>query len=633
MNRDKRYKKHTQPFFRVKRIYPSLGKKKSEIHHQLENIYKDRNGNIPNMSRLERKKHNPFTIFFIFFIIVLILLLGASWGSFYFFSDKSSGFTGDRVSVFIDGPDEIASGDAIEYRIKYINDENVPLRQSELTLTVPDGFRFISSSPSLTKEDAYIWDFGTLVSGYHGELVVKGSFIGKIDQEKTISATLSYWPEGFNSEFDKVASKTSKIVSSLVTLKIDGQEKVIGDAETEFVITYENISDMPLDSVKITAIYPKGFIASELEPEPNRQNNVWMVDELDSNKEGIIRVHGKFSKDSSAGSNELLVRLEIQDENGQYQLQQEEIFTIALIKDLLQLNLIINGSTEDQEVAFGDKLNYTVVFKNNGDIDIEDLTLKLPLSDLIDPFSLVSEDGGEIQNGILVFSPSDLDKLKKVAPSSEGVINFSINIISNPEESLSLDFSLKSKVEASFKGIGDMVVDSNEIIIGINSSVNFSTIGQYYDSDGTPVGSGPLPPEVGKETIYQIVWRLDNSIHELKDIVVSTTIPDNVIWKNKYVFKTGDLNYDSSDRTVKWSIARVPAQVTNIEAKFFVSIVPTEEDVSKILILIPKTEFQAVDVVTGHTVELEGKMVTTTLEDDELAHGKGVVVDSVEGDE
>ena len=103
------------------------------------------------------------------------------------------------------------------------------------------------------------------------------------------------------------------------------------------------------------------------------------------------------------------------------------------------------------------------------------------------------------------------------------------------------------------------------------------------------------------------------------------TLPEKVDWQADTNVTAGQLRYNKTTREVSWEINWMPLDVGVLQADFAISITPETEDLDKILIIAGKLSAQAIDVVTDDTIVKEFKALSTDLEFDELAEGKGVV--------
>jgi len=602
------------------------------IQKELMSIYKDEQG-FPDMSKLERKKSHRLRNTILIIVISLLLIAGAAWLGLVIFGGLSK-FTGDNININIEGPQEFTSGEEIIYTIKYSNKEKLPISRIEIFMQYPQGFIFKSAEPQATNENNNQWSLGTLPKGAEGEIKITGKLLGNIDSDKTITAYMDYRPANFNSDFQEVSNFNTKITSSVIDVGLETPEEIIAGESTEFTIKYKNNFKEPLENLKIILLKPDSFRLESSSPETSEENNFWLIKELNSDEEQKIDFIGYFMSDVE-GSQEIIIQIELQNEEGDWYLQQEKNFIMEILKGELIVNLIINGSTDNQAINFGDTLNYSLVFKNKGETTIKDLVIQANLvGNLLDWETLEDENDGETNEQKIVWTSEEIEELALMEKNDEGIINWQIKVKEKGgfEENENIDSSLMNWIDVSLV-IGEeetsqtrTTIASKTVVNELNSDLALETQGRYFNEDNIAVGSGPLPPEVGKTTNYRILWKLTNSVHEISNIKVKTILPENVYWTGKSLVGAGQLNFNVNTREIIWSINRVPLTVRELESSFEVSITPVPENEGGTITLIPETTIEAYDKKTGEQIFSATGVVDTNLEGDPFGEDRGIVI-------
>jgi hypothetical protein len=161
----------------------------------------------------------------------------------------------------------------------------------------------------------------------------------------------------------------------------------------------------------------------------------------------------------------------------------------------------------------------------------------------------------------------------------------------------------------------------------LNSDLRLQEQIRYFNDDNFPVGSGPLPPQVGEKTQFKVYWTLSNNIHELSEARVTLALPAYVSWDGDHRTNVGNLYYDDLSRQVVWEIGRLPLSVYRVDAEFSIGLVPTAGDQGKILVLSPGSLASAMDTETKAVINHKSSPKTTKLEDDEIAglNNSGIV--------
>ncbi len=621
-------------------------KEKKDITKELINIYKGEDGKIPDMSKIEHKKRSKVKFILISLVVFFALLAGISWLGFFIFAPQK--FSGEGVKLEIDAPGEIAGGEEVTLSIKYENNENVPLGHAEIEVRYPEGFILKEAKPQAANSQNNLWLLGSLSPGEKGEIEVIGQVFGEINTSKILQAVMTYKPADFNSDFQKVVQATIEIKNSYLEISVEGPEKALVNDKIIYKVKYKNISQTSFENLKIKAQYPENFVFDSAKPESLKEDNsVWLIESLSPEEEREIEITGAFVGDVE-GSKELKMQIGfIADDK--FNLQKESSFSLEVIKGEALLTLIVNGDNKDQAVYFGSPLNYSIVYKNNGQVEMKDIEIKITFEttsnnnkSLLDWDSLVDENNGQVtgtqisqnlRSGTILWTKKQIKELGSLEPDKEGTINFQIK--SKDYESVKdwqfENFEIKSLVEIKIGQIGDLVsepklVQSNIIVLKLNSDLKLIAQARYFNDDEIAVGYGPVPPKVGETTAYRIFWRLTNSLHEIENLKISATLPQNISWSEKFDIEAGEIEFNKVTREIAWVLNRLPKDVQSISANFEVTVKPSDEDVGKLLTLLSPTTVTGQDKVSGGTITLISDELNSNLEGDPQVEGKGIVV-------
>jgi len=616
------------------------------IHKGLSKIYSNKDGSLPDISHLEVRRRSRWRLMLLSSAGILILLTAISWLGLLIFNPDYK-FKDKSIELTIDGPQNIASGDEVTYAVRYKNLEKVNLNNVELILRYPNGFEFVSAEPKPTNDFNSSWSLGNLEKGAKGSIEIKGRLIGEVGSIRNIDATASFQPENFSSVFKETASFSSQITSSILEFNLEGPEKTLINKKTTYKIKYRNSSDQDLNKIKILVNYPSSFVFQEATPVPfhneedaRNLNNQWIIDQLGKNQEGEIEITGGYLADEDVTEANFEVKIGfIDEETGEFSLQQQQSLKTQIINQNLSLSLIVAGSGQNQPINFGQNLLYSITYKNLGQQELDDVEFTITIdSDVLDWNALEDKHAGVIKDHTITWNKDQISELDLIRPLDEGTIDFSIPV----KEAGNIDIvktslQTKSKVTAKMLKIDDLAVDdliveSNEIDNNINTDLQLAVMGRYFDDDNIAVGTGPLPPVVGQKTTFRIYWSIANSLHEVREVKVTTTLPSGVNWADKYLVKAGSVAYNAKDNQVTWSINKIPANETfeDVNLWFDVSVTPTKQQERKLLILTDQTGLNAIDSTTNSTINKVGKAITSNLEDDPVGGGRGLVIDIAE---
>ena len=102
---------------------------------------------------------------------------------------------------------------------------------------------------------------------------------------------------------------------------------------------------------------------------------------------------------------------------------------------------------------------------------------------------------------------------------------------------------------------------------------------------GALKNSGEVPPKVGKETTYTIVWSLANNANDLADAKITASLPPYASKENLISPEGEDLRFDEKNATLVWNVGEVPAGTGMImpakEISFQVSFSPSLAQVGR----------------------------------------------------
>ncbi|MFC1687887.1 hypothetical protein ACFL0L_04905, partial [Patescibacteria group bacterium] len=207
-------------------FHPSrLSAKKKFSVKRIAEIYED-GGNTPDMSKIiKRDPHRRRKIFFLV-IFFLMVLFAASLAGLHFFNESQNRFSGDRIELTVRGNEVVTSGDEMQLTVTIKNDENIAMTNGELIALYPTNFRFDSAIPQPQNERNNVWDLSTLPAGNDVSVVIDGSAIGEVGDEKVFAFTYTYTPENFNSEFEQSLNFTVSIGSSILELDLEAPIRV-----------------------------------------------------------------------------------------------------------------------------------------------------------------------------------------------------------------------------------------------------------------------------------------------------------------------------------------------------------------------------------------------------------------------
>ena len=603
-----------------------------EVERELQSIYNDPERTEEDLTTFSRTSMSPKKKILIGLIVFLAIIAAISWAGFFFFSSDKAKFSGEEVMLAIDGPEQIKSGALTIYTLHYKNQEKIPLGTASIEVRFPKSFHLQKTDPAAENN---VWQIGSVASGKEGNITVQGIFIAPIDKELDIQAILTYRPADFNAEFQKVATRTVKVNDSVMELTVSGPAKVLPGDKVTLHFNYHNASQNTFENFKFLFVLPEKFIPESADPAPiNETYQEWLIPKLGPDKTGSIAITGTFAAEVE-GKIDFKGKIGFLGENDVFALQKEAVYTADVFKGDLVSALILNGKAENQAIRFGDVLRYTLTYRNTGTVTLENVSLSLVFEttppDKLLLWNALKDRGRGIQkNNQITWTKKQIPSLTKIAAGEEGTLDITIPVIDAPISGLTdTQYQISSWVEATVNTIdGEKVSRTTKtppLIAKINSDTTLSTEAMYFNQDNIPVGSGPLPPTIGQATSYRVTWKIENSLHELTDLKISAKLPPNVVWHNTSSVDAGNLRFDAPTEKMVWTLNWLPRTIKTLTINFNVDITPTPEQKNQIPMLTDTIIFEAIDKITGSSVLLSQDPLTTSLEHDISAAGKGRV--------
>lgn len=618
-----------------------------EIDSNLSEIYSNKTGAPIDVKRMKIKKANSFFMRFLKKLFGLFIILGLIYGVYYYFNNNGNI---NSLEFKISAPEKILVGEEFSYSVSYNNLTKFGLSKIHLELQYPENFIFNSSSVAPTNGNSG-WDFSDLAPGGQVNLTITGKIIAQTDSANVVFGRLSYTPGNISSELKKEAS-VSTIISGVgfnidldysktaflkqendLTLIISNIENnYLGDFDISFslppetnasVVSDNNVSTISSSTVSSSSLITKKVVITK------GGGSLWQISGL-SQELGRQEIPLIYKINQKIAEPEIKIRLEKRLFSGETYIFWEKSIKPELVSSDLNLTLSLDDSKNDKAVSFGQSLNYSLSYANHGNNSYKDVVIMAALdSDFLNWNTLKDENKGALENKSIVWTKNEISQLAEVKPGQEGAINFSINLLPFKDSNLSQNLSIVAYGQYGMNNKAAKGTDnkSNVITSKINSDLALSEKILYFNDDNVPVGSGPLPPQVGQTTSFKVYWTVTNNLHELTETRAIFRMPAGVVWDGRYNTNVGSLYYDDISRQVIWEIGRLPVSVYRADAEFSISITPTEADRNKLLILSPGSIISAMDRETMDVINEKINSKTTKLEDDDIAglNNSGIV--------
>jgi hypothetical protein len=618
-------------------------KKQTTLSSDIKGIYTDESGALPDMTKLEHSSRFAWGRFLLGAGVLAVLTITA-WAGFFFFSSGPN-FSSTQVDIRVQAPFTIASGEPFSYDITIANNEETALENGEISFKLPQEFILIESSPTLMQEqgffnatpNVYTHDIDYLPARKDYTLRINGYLVGEDGFVPTLTIRYTYSPESSSSTFEKNSSFTNEIQDTAISLTASYPQQITYG--NTFVLTFEvtntnsdtSLEDIELhlespESFKLTSVQQAGRETSE--SEERAFSPLAEIDQDIFNADGYIpiaalpadgmlqyRVEGIFTE-SAHEEPPLALRVTMKDTKV-YTTQVREEITPRIVKNELIPILRINDQEEDHTINFGEDLTYTLRLENKSPSALGDIRVRAVLdSDMLTSADLAAATEGTVNGNQILWTEDTIEELKLLVPEDTLEIEFTIPtpLYTEIRNAQSKDLSVRSFFEVTVGRVDNLDIvsttESDVLTTFFNSNTALTTQARYFDTSGTAVGSGPHPPQANTPTIYEVVWNVENSINEISDIVIITSLPKNVSWEGDGETDAGTLSFENG--AIQWSVNKLPTSITSLTARFKVTVTPTQADINTLLTLINPTTLTAQDTVTQGTIKLTHPALNTS---------------------
>ncbi len=599
------------------------------VEDELRNIYAmdTESKDDIDMSKLEIVKQ-PIVRRILVALLLILIAVGAGLAGALLLNNPFSAGQSQVLTFDINVAEEaVVSGRETTFTIPYHNPSNVPLAELEVTLHAPDSFRLTSATPEPFSEQPLLWEIGTVAPNEQGEIEITGVFYETPGTAVTLQTITRYAPANFSSPFEDIESESILIEEGVLATSVNGPDRAIPGESITYTIVVEHDEETPQTDLELRLGLPSGFTIEESSADVSQEGQaIWEIAELTADEPYTLDVTGTFASDVEGDQELTTASGPVLDDVFVPQIQ--ETFTTNVLASEFALSLIVNGQTGDSIVLPGDDITINVSLDNRGEETAEDATIELFFDNGVDRVSLGERNGipnGDVYGNKINWDYTDMNRLDTLRGGEDASIDVAIPTRAEGSTTIRLH------AEARIKTIGGIEINreitSSEITVRVASDLSGQASARYYDSGGSPIGNGPMPPSVGQETTYRVTWTVANALNDVEDLVMVAPIPSDAAWGGLISTSDGTVTHDSVGNRVRWAIGDLAAGAAPPLAVFDMKVNPSSADLNTFLDLLGNATITATDTTTGSTVTSSAPAITSELPDDPYAENQGIVVE------
>lgn len=562
-----------------------------------------------------------------------VIIIGIVFFLLFFGGFGIGGDTVSRVDLAVEALPQATAGKKAVWRVKYRNNNSMRLENTAIIFEFPSTAQPVVGefSKNALRERR---DIGSIEPGVGGEETFQAILFGAKGDSLSGKVKIEYRPTQSSARYTKETSYTIDITSTLLGVELVVPDQLKSGQEVEIKLKVVSTSDTVFRGLSAHIEYPGQFEFISAEPKPARADNIWRIGDIGKDKEFFVSIRGRFKESDVAGTARVKV--------GVYDPIQRDITipfntitkSIGTAPALLAVSLgTKGGEIADGVISAGSRVEGFVQWRNNLPVAVKNAAIEVVFEgDAIDLAKLKSDEGeyNAVSNS-LQWVPGRVPQLLVVDPGVGGAFPFQFSVkkeipqtgVNNKNFTIRLKARIKSlEVPVGFEGVD--VSGETQKEYKIASRYVYSQKGYYYNSF---IGNtGPLPPRVGQETTYTIVWSVVNTVNDIDKVVARATIPSYVVWKKNTVPPDPTLTFNETTRELTWAPGIITAGTGSLrpprEVAFQIGFTPSLPHVGTTPELVSESTFDARDTFTGVVfASQKANALTTQLRDDPRASG------------
>lgn len=530
--------------------------------------------------RLAKKgwKHRVFDIAAI--VVIAAMIIVGLWQLF-------AADPGRRVEfTAVVAPETVVSGGESTLSISYTNKSRETLENVALTLTYPPYFVLQDIDHPEFEATTNTIEIGDLAPGANGLVKVRGVMFGDVGGTQKFESTLSYtWHETKTGARDRSYSFSPQ--SSALAIETQLPDRLVSGQRISGEVRLENTGPVTFPEAAIRAVFPDGFDLRQTSL-AQREDNTWVVPQIEPGDELLIEYAGNLSIDNN--------------EEAQFLFEPSFVFgDERFIQDTLEetvstvpppVDVSISGVPE--VLTAGVSIPVTIEWTDQSDLAIKNAKIRIE--------GATNEPEWDIDTPV-------------VAGSREA------SLIPHAGGGTERSAAFTPIIEFELEETGDPVT-----VVGatqerkITTSVSLGGFARYFTSAGDQLGRGPLPPQVGEETIYWVFINAQHTFNDVENAVLTAKLPSNVSWIDKQsVTKGSSVAYNAGSHSISWSIGNLEATLSNgsiAAASFALGITPSSDQAGSIPALLQNVRFEGLDSWTRQSVVRNIGTISTQISED-----------------
>ena len=537
------------------------------------------------------------------FLFLLAVALAAGLGI-YLFAGTPDSFTGERVALVLEGPNNVRIGSDEQYTLLITNNEEVALEGAELFIGYtaserPDNsptFQIVTAENQDVLDAQNTWSLGSINQGGTRQFLFSLRFNGQAGQSLAAAIYLNVRPQGFSSDYPVKLERQFMLGQLALDFAIAGPSAAGRGSEITLTVTIDKGEQAvfeKLEDWELSLSYPAGLKEVRSEPD-KKEGGKWLLRDLPL-EDDAYRLVVKGQVDGSLGDKLKVAATLVNPQDKSRSLKAEK--EISVQTTAVQVSASLEPAS-GKKLQWGEEANFKVLVNNTGNETLANLMVSVSLAgeNFWRADSLKIGANGFFEGNNVIWDEKTTPSLSALEPGEMKTLTFSLATRAQPPADILAAPAIAAKAKLRAKlGDEEALLESEEINVKVLANIDFDVEGAY--------SNGNNPPLPGEETTFAVIWKIGPTSSELKDLIISVALPKNIAWKNNTDYSIGELRYSADGRRVEWRASKLPKLTEPLLIRFSVGVTPADE-VTNNLVIMPQTTFSAADALAGETLEL-----------------------------
>lgn len=575
---------------------------------------------LVNVMEARKKRHQRILLITIGIIVVLGLFAAAVGATVWYRS--SHHVTQSQLGLKIEAPTEFTAGEHITYTVRYKNESRVDWKNVEVLFEPPQNFIFSEAEKDYRLDGRrYIFSLGDLASGKDGSFTVTGQLLGAQNEVASARMELNISPINF----DRVRITTSQVISTTIVsvpirISVEATENAASGEKVVAKIRVQNTSSQSIENLRLR-LEPSGGIQLATEDQIftagfSVLDSWWELPKIEPFVDAVYNV--VIYPEGSAGERRNLGIKVLYASDGDPKLLSETNHLITISASELFVDQVFNDQKEVPAVNPGDRIIAKVEYKNIGTTGLSNIVIKTKLeAPGFDPTTLRLTNGGAYNptERTITWTAASVPQLISLQPQQGGTLEYEFVVLAadkfptgeNDKNQAIIVTSTVDSTDLPTPVGGEQRVISSRTTLPINTDLLVAADAFYDDGRLGLPSSGPLPPEVGKQTTYTIRFRLGSALSDIGNVRLRAVLPDGVKYTTKSYKTAGEFVFNERAQEIVWTIPQVEGLSGRVrpgpELHVQVAVTPGENVRGQRLLLVKSVEAEATDLYTDQQVQ------------------------------